>query len=211
MPPLPPITKALMLICTAVFCIDKLMAMTGLVVLTPAGLMSPLEGWFALWPLTTSLFLPWQLLSYGFLHGSMMHLFFNMLGLWMFGSELERLWGQRRYITMLLAGLLAAAAVQLIFTQLRGSLAPTVGASGALFGLLLAYGMLFPNRVIMPLFPPIPMKARTFVIVFGALELLLGLSSGDGVAHFAHLGGMLGAFLLLRYWRGQAPFGRRRR
>jgi len=92
-----------------------------------------------------------------------------------------------------------------------GSNAPTVGASGALFALLLAFGMLFPNRVIMLLFPPIPMKARTFVIVFGALELFLGLySRGSGVAHFAHLGGMVGGFLMIRYWRGQPPFGRRR-
>ena len=86
---------------------------------------------------------------------------------------------------------------------------PTVGASGGLFALLLAYGMLFPNRVIMPLFPPIPMKARTFVIVFGVLELVLGLSGARGVAHFAHLGGMVGGFLMIRYWRGQPPFRRR--
>jgi len=87
---------------------------------------------------------------------------------------------------------------------------PTVGASGALYALLLAYGMLFPNRVIMPLFPPIPMKARTFVVVFGGLELLLGIMDVGGVAHFAHLGGMVGGFLMIRYWRGQPPFGRRR-
>ena len=142
-----------------------------------------------------------------------MHLFFNMLGLWMFGSELERLWGSKRYIHMLLASVVAAAAVQLIFTLITGSRAPTVGASGALFGLLLSFGMLFPNRVIMPLFPPIPMKARTFVAVFGGLELLMGLMGSSGVAHFAHLGGMLGAWLLINYWRGSSPFGggRRRR
>ena len=156
------------------------------------------------------MFWPWQLLSYAFLHGDVLHLFFNMLGLWMFGSELERLWGQRRFIHMLLAGTLAAAVVQILFNIITGSRLPTVGASGALFGLLLCYGMLFPNRTIMPLFPPIPMKARTFVIVFGALELFLGVSGSSGVAHFAHLGGMLGAWLLLLYWRGRLPFGRRR-
>jgi membrane associated rhomboid family serine protease len=85
---------------------------------------------------------------------------------------------------------------------------PTVGASGALFGLLLSFGMLFPNRVIMPLFPPIPMKARTFVMVFGALELLFGIWGGSGIAHFAHLGGMLGAWLMINHWRGKLPFGR---
>jgi membrane associated rhomboid family serine protease len=184
-----------MLICTAVFCINFLM---------PIGL------WLALWPLDSGQFAPWQVLTYAFMHGDLMHLFFNMLGIWMFGSELERLWGQKRFIQMLLAGALAAAVVQLVFNLVIGSRSPMVGASGALFGLLLCYGVLFPNRTIMPLFPPIPMKARTFVFVFGALELLLGVAGATGVAHFAHLGGMLGAYLLLLYWRGRLPFGRRR-
>jgi membrane associated rhomboid family serine protease len=83
-----------------------------------------------------------------------------------------------------------------------------VGASGALFGLLLAFGMLFPNRIIMPLFPPIPMKAKIFVAIFGGLELVLGFTGASGIAHFAHLGGMLGGFLMIQYWRGRAPFGR---
>jgi membrane associated rhomboid family serine protease len=133
-----------------------------------------------------------------------------MLGLWMLGSELERLWGQKRFIHFLIAGALAAAAVQLAFTYLIGARTPTVGASGALFALLLGFGMLFPNRIIMPLFPPIPMKAKVFVAVFGALELIFGFIGGGGVAHFAHLGGMLGGFLMIRYWRGQTPFARRR-
>ncbi|MBN8492741.1 MAG: rhomboid family intramembrane serine protease [Burkholderiales bacterium] len=195
MPPIPPLTQALMLICTAVFCVEQFIRLDIL---------------FALWPLQSGLFWPWQLVSYGFLHGSMLHLFFNMLGLWMFGSELERLWGRTRYAQFLLASLLAAALTQLLITWMTGSNVPTVGASGALFGLLLAFGMLFPNRTIMPLFPPIPMKARTFVIVFGVIELLFGLSGRSGVAHFAHLGGMLGGFLMIRFWRGQAPFGSRR-
>jgi len=196
MPPIPPLTKALMLICTAGFCIDQFVR---------------LEVLFALWPLLSGLFWPWQMVSYGFLHGDLLHLSFNMLGLWMFGSELERLWGRQRYWQFLLASLLAAAATQLLITWLTRSMVPTVGASGALFGLLLAFGMLFPNRIIVPLIPPIPMKARTFVIVFGVLELVLGLYGRSGVAHFAHLGGMLGGFLMIRFWRGQAPFGSRRR
>ena len=196
MPPIPPLTKALMLACTAVFCLQFLV---------------PLELFFALWPLPSGRFWPWQVVSYAFLHGGVFHLFFNMLGLWMFGSELERVWGPRRYWQFLLAGVLAAAAAQMLVTSLTGSFNPTVGASGALFALLLAYGMLFPNRVIMPLFPPIPMKARTFVIVFGGLELLLGFLDRGGIAHFAHLGGMVGGFLMIKYWRGQLPFGPRRR
>jgi membrane associated rhomboid family serine protease len=196
MPPISPLTKALMLTCTAVFCL---------------GFFIRLEYWFALWPLQSGLFLPWQVVTYGFLHGSLTHLAFNMFGLWMFGSELERVWGRTRYWQFLLASLLTAAATQLLITWLSGSNVPTVGASGALYGLLLAFGMLFPNRVIVPLIPPIPMKARTFVIVFGALELVLGLAGSSGVAHFAHLGGMLGGFLMIRYWRGQLPFGHSRR
>jgi membrane associated rhomboid family serine protease len=195
MPQIPPATKTLLLLCVALFCLDQLV---------------PLTLPFALWPLGSGLFRPWQLLSYAFLHGEPLHLFFNMLGLWMFGSELERLWGSRRYLAFLLAGVLAAAAAQLAVSMLMGWREPTVGASGGLFALLLAYGMLFPNRVIMPLFPPIPMKARTFVIVFGVLELVLGLGGARGVAHFAHLGGMIGGFLMIRFWRGQPPFGRRR-
>ncbi len=196
MPPIPPVTQTLMLVCTAFFCLQVFV---------------PLDAWFALWPLETGRFWPWQIFTYAFLHGGMFHLFFNMLGLWMFGSELERLWGQRRYMQFLLAGVLAAAFAQLLVCWLTGSRVPTVGASGGLFALLLAFGMLFPNRVIMPLFPPIPMKARTFVMVFGGLELGLGLLGSSGVAHFAHLGGMVGGFLMIRYWRGQSPFGPRRR
>jgi membrane associated rhomboid family serine protease len=196
MPPIPPLTRALMLACTAIFCVQQLVFLSGA---------------FALWPLGSGNFMPWQVVTYAFLHGGIGHLFFNMLGLWMFGSELERLWGQRRYWQFLLAGVLTAAMAQLLITWFTGSRVPTVGASGALYALLLAFGMLFPNRVIMPLFPPIPMKARTFVIVFGALELLLGLMDVGGVAHFAHLGGMVGGFLMIRFWRGQSPFGSRRR
>jgi membrane associated rhomboid family serine protease len=197
MPPIPPVTRNLMLACTAVFCLQLFIPL--------------LDAWFALWPLASGRFLPWQMITYAFLHGGMTHLFFNMLGLWMFGSELERLWGQKRYLQFLLAGVLAAAVAQLLVTYLAGSRYPTVGASGGLFALLLAFGMLFPNRVIMPLFPPIPMKARTFVIVFGSLELLLGMAGSSGVAHFAHLGGMVGGWLMIRYWRRMPPFGSRRR
>lgn len=196
MPALPPITQALLLINVALFAVDVLLG----------GLLS---GLFALWPVGSGRFMPWQLVSYGFLHGSIGHLFFNMLGLWMFGSELERIWGGKRYLQFYFACILTAALTQLLVGLIAGG-APTVGASGALFGLLMAFGMMFPNRIIMPLFPPIPMKAKVFVAVFGGLELLFGVTgTQSGVAHFAHLGGMLGGFLMIRYWRGQAPFGRR--
>ena len=194
MPALPPVTQALLLINVGVFCLQFL--------------VGAVEQWFALWPIGFG-FLPWQVLTYAFLHGSFSHLFFNMIGLWMFGSELERVWGPKRFLWFYLASVLAAAITQLIVTLFDP--APTVGASGGIFGLLLAYAMLFPNRMIMLLIPPIPMKAKWFVALYGALQVLFALTMpGSGVAYLAHLGGMLGGYLMIRYWRGQLPFGRRR-
>jgi membrane associated rhomboid family serine protease len=196
MPSLPPITQALILVNVALFALDALLGRL-------------LTGLFALWPLGRN-FMPWQVVTYSFLHGDFWHLAFNMLGVWSFGSDLERLWGPRRYLQFWFASVLAAAAAQLVVTLLTGSVYPTIGASGGLFGLLLAYGMLFPERRILLLIPPIPMKARTYVIVFGVLALVLGMTStASGLAHFAHLGGMLGGYLMILYWRRRGPFSRR--
>jgi membrane associated rhomboid family serine protease len=156
-------------------------------------------------------FEPWQLVTYGFLHGGEAHLFFNMFALWMFGAQLERTWGSQRFARYYLVCVLGAGLVQLVVVNYSveqcNEFYPTVGASGGVFGLLLAYGMLFPNHRIMLIFPPIPMKARTFVIGYGLLELILGVTrTQEGVAHFAHLGGMLFGFLLLQYWRRRWPF-----
>ena len=178
---------------------------------------------FMLWPLGSGeydpsvmvpAFMPWQLVTYAFMHdpGNIFHLAFNMLALAMFGAPLEYTWGERRYAIYYLVCVVGAGLCQLLV----GSWAlangadpyPTIGASGGVFGLLLAYGMLFPNQRVMLLFPPIPMKARTLVILYGVFELGLGLTGlQPGVAHFAHLGGMLFGWLLIRYWRGQSPFG----
>ena len=159
---------------------------------------------FALWPATDprSPFMPWQLLTYGFLHGDTTHIFFNMFGLWMFGRDLEQFMGSQRFLIYFLVCVVGAGLIQLIVAGMQGGLYPTVGASGGVFGILLAYGLTFPNRIIVPLFPPIPMRAITFVLIYGLLELYLGVSGGaPGVANFAHLGGMLFGFLLLQYWR----------
>ncbi len=157
---------------------------------------------FALWPLSSQhpAFEPWQIVTYSFLHANLTHLLFNMFALYMFGGEIERLFGGRRYFNLYLAGVIAAALAQLAFSALANfGPYPTVGASGGIFGLLLAFGMYFPHRTIFLLFPPIPMPARVFVILYGALELFLGVTgTQEGVAHFAHLGGMLGAWLMLR-------------
>ena len=190
MPQLPPVTKAFLLACIGLFCLQEL-----------APSVHVLFAWLELWPVNSGNFYPWQVITYAFLHGNFLHIFFNMLGLWMFGAELERVWGPKRYTQILVASTLSAALVQLLVTAMMGSMSPTIGASGALYGLLLSFGMLFPDRIIVPLFPPIPMKAKYFVAIFGALELVMGLGRDSGVAHFAHLGGMLGAWLLIRYWR----------
>lgn len=158
---------------------------------------------FALWPAghPQSPFAPWQLLTYGFLHGNVMHIAFNMFALWMFGRELEMMMGSKRFLTYYLTCVIGAGVIQLIVAQYQGFLYPTLGASGGVFGILLAFGMAFPNRMIMLIFPPIPMRAKYFVLLYGLLELYLGVSkAAPGIAHFAHLGGMLFGFLLLQYW-----------
>lgn len=161
----------------------------------------------ALWPISSPRpeFMPWQLVTYGFLHGGLNHIFFNLFGLWMFGRDLERLMGAKRFFTYYMTCVVGAGIVQLTVALIQGGVYPTIGASGGVFGLLLAYAMAFPNRTVMLLFPPIPMKAKYFVLIYGLLELYLGLSGrAPGVANFAHLGGMLFGFLLLQYWRSAA-------
>ena len=162
---------------------------------------------FALWPLGGGIlapdagFAPWQLVTYAFLHGSLLHLTFNMFGLYMFGSAIEQTLGTRRYLVYYFACVIAAAITQLIVLQLSGTFVPTVGASGGVFGLVLGYAMFFPHHRVVLLIPPIPMSARTFAIAYAAIELALGVfGSQQGVAHFAHLGGMAGGWLLLRHW-----------
>jgi membrane associated rhomboid family serine protease len=184
---MPPLTTFLIAANAAVFLLQQVVPS-----LVPA---------LALWPVGAG-FQPWQLLTYAFLHGSLLHIAFNMFALYMFGSPVERVFGPRRYLAYYLVCVLSAAIAQLITSALTGTVYPTVGASGGVFGLLLAYAIYFPNNRVMLLFPPIPMPARVFVVVYAALELFLGVTgTEEGVAHFAHLGGLIGGFLLLRYWR----------
>jgi len=131
------------------------------------------SAYFALWPLDHrgDLFRIWQLASYGFLHGGVAHIAFNMFALWMFGRELENLMGSRRFLTYYMVCVVGAGVVQLVVRDFLNSTVPTVGASGGVFGILLAYGLAFPNRMVMLLFPPIPMRAKYFVILVGLFEL----------------------------------------
>lgn len=152
----------------------------------------------ALWPLGSGRFEFWQLVSYMFLHAGFGHIIFNLFALWMFGQTIENFWGTRRFtIYYFITGIGAAVTHMAI----GGGGAPTLGASGAVYGILLAFGMMFPERRIMLLFPPIPIKAKYFVAIFGAIELISGVMRTDsGIAHFAHLGGMLFGFIMIRYW-----------
>ena len=187
-----PTNKALILANVGVF-ILQLLLQNGLLL-------------FELWPVQTGLFRPWQVLTYGFMHGSLLHIFFNMFALFMFGSEVERLFGPKRYLIYYLSCVVGAALMHLIVIYVARDLpmAPTVGASGGVFGLLLAFGMAYPRRELI-IFPiPVPIQAWLAVTLYGAMELFLGVTrTAQGVAHFAHLGGMATGFVLIRYWQAQ--------
>ena len=192
---MPPVTTALIVANLAVYFLQSIAPQ----VIVP----------FALWPLATAelnmgaAFMPWQLVTYAFLHGGLLHLAFNMFALYMFGGAIERVFGTRRYLVFYFTCVVSAAITQLVVALAAGAIYPTIGASGGVFGLLLAYGMYFPHNRIMLLFPPIPLPARVFVVVYAVLELFLGVTgTQEGVAHFAHLGGMIGGYALLRFWRG---------
>lgn len=199
---MPPVTTALIVANVAVFLLQSV--------------MPDVAVQLALWPIAASSsgagigFAPWQLLTYAFLHGGLVHLAFNMFALYMFGSPIEQVFGARRYLIYYFVCVISAALSQLLVAALMGGIYPTVGASGGVFGLLLAYAMYFPNNRVMLLFPPIPMPARVFVILYAAIELYLGVTGTQaGVAHFAHLGGMIGGFIMLRYWQMTAALRRR--
>jgi membrane associated rhomboid family serine protease len=177
------------------------------------GLVDP----FALWPIGSGAatggqvsFEPWQLVTYAFLHGGLLHIAFNMVALYMFGSAIERVFGERRYLVYYFVCVISAGLTQLLVARMSGTVYPTIGASGGVFGLLLAYAIYFPHNRVMLLFPPIPLPSRVFVVLYAALELYLGVTgTQEGVAHFAHLGGMAGGYAMLRFWRSRASAFRR--
>lgn len=145
----------------------------------------------------------YQFVTYMFLHASVEHIFFNMFALWMFGRTLEYELGSTRFLIYYMVCGVGAALIQLATAYLTGEMPiQLVGASGAVMGLLLAFGVMHPNAVIMLLIPPIPMKAKWFVVIYGVIELFLGWTGfGGNVAHFAHVGGMLWGLLLLQWWK----------
>ena len=160
-----------------------------------------MSKWFALNPISF-IWKPWQLVTYMFMHGGFGHLFFNMYTLFIFGSVLENVWGTKKFLTFYFVTGIGAALVNIGVQYLTGSFALTVGASGAIYGILMGYAMLYPDSRLTLLFPPVSMKAKWFVLIFAGIELLTGVTgTGGGIAHFAHLGGLIFGFLLIMYWK----------
>jgi membrane associated rhomboid family serine protease len=191
----PPVIKWLLISNVAVWILFDVLL--GPFTLRGVPVFGVIEFYLALSPIGSGHFYPWQILTYMFLHGGFLHLFFNMLALWMFGVELEHLWGSRRFLIYYLLCGVGGAVTNLIVAPLIGQEAPTVGASGAVFGVLLAFGVLFPDRPIY-LYFLLPVKAKYFVTFYILWELFLGVTqTSDGVAHFAHLGGAAVGFLYL--------------
>ena len=173
----------------------------------------------ALFPFESPFFKPYQLITHMFMHGDFWHLFFNMYTLMIFGTVLERIWGSKKFLLFYFVTGIGAALCHSLVLHLQydalmeaGKIAsatavlgtPTVGASGAIYGVLLGYGMLFPDNRLQLIFPPVAMKAKWFVIIFGAIELITGLTGmGGNIAHFAHLGGMLFGLIMILIWKKQ--------
>lgn len=208
---LPPVTRALLIANVAIFLLELVPSLHPLLI-----------AYGALWPIGPAQFAGytaggtpiivgfhfWQVVTYAFLHGGWMHIGFNMFALWMFGGPIEHLLGARHYTFYYFFCAITAAITHLLVAQFfTHGFYPTIGASGAIFGLLVAFGMMYPKMKMFLVFLPIPMPAWVFVIGYILLELFFGVSGYEsGVAHFAHLGGAVGGTLLLLYWLGKLPF-----
>jgi membrane associated rhomboid family serine protease len=214
---LPPVTRNLLIANIVIFLLQLAMQ-------DPMSLA--LTQHFALWPIgpdatgaapdgniVTGGFRIWQLVTYAFLHGGFSHILFNMFALYMFGGPIEQTLGARNFTIYYFVCLIVAGLAQLVVVHgFTHGFYPTLGASGAIFGLLLAFGMFYPHEKMMLIFLPIPMPAWLFVTGYALIELYMGVTSTQaGIAHFAHLGGMLGGYVLIEYWRGRFPIKPKRR
>lgn len=193
---LPTITKNLLLINLLVWLLDSALKTHGIYISNLLGLYDYRMAGFHFW----------QPLTYMFMHANFSHLFCNMFAVLMFGATLEHEWGSKRFLTYYLICGIGAAVIQQLVWLFTGE-GITIGASGAVFGILLAFGWLFPEVKMFLLFLPIPIRARTFVIIYAAFELMAGLSpyNTDNIAHFAHLGGMLFGLLVILWWQYVQP------
>jgi membrane associated rhomboid family serine protease len=187
----PPIVKNLIIINVLVFVAQNLLDSQYLLI-----------PWLGMWSITSPFFQPYQIVTHMFTHASIPHILFNMFSLWMFGKILENVWGGKRFLLFYLICGVGAAAAHLAVQYFMGGDVPTVGASGAVMGVLVAFGYLFPNTELFILFIPFPVKAKWAVIGYIAIDLFSGVAkfSGDNVAHFAHLGGALTGFILVLIW-----------
>lgn len=206
---LPPVTRALLIANIAIFLLEQVPSLHPLLIaygaLWPIGPAHP-----AMAPGGTTIMIGfqfWQVITYAFLHGGWSHIFFNMFALWMFGGPIEHLLGAKHYtFYYFFCAVIAALAHLAVVYFFTGGFYPTIGASGAVFGLLLAFGVMYPRVKMFLIFLPIPMPAWVFVLGYILLELFMGVTGTQaGVAHFAHLGGAVGGFVLLQYWRGKLP------
>lgn len=194
---IPPVTRNILIAIVAMFLMQQLIPM--IVGVNGAYFIS---RYFPLYPLNSGYFYPWQLITYALLHGNFFHLFFNAFAIWMFGSQIERYWGDKRYSLFVVICIIGSALAHVVFTSV-----PAIGISGAVYGLLVAYGMMWPNQTIMLILPPIPIKAKYFVMIIAAIALFSSINpQGDNIAHIAHLGGAVTGFLLIQFWRKKPPF-----
>ena len=185
---LPVAVKNLLIINGICYLADVVMARLGVI---------DLSYWLGIWTLQTGMFRVWQPLTYMFMHGSFEHLFFNMFSLWMFGATLENVWGTKRFLFYYMVCGIGAGLISMLIPGYHVS----IGASGAIYALLLAFGMMFPNGYIY-LYFLVPIKTKWFIVGMVVLELFEGFfRSSDGIAHFAHLGGMLIGFIIIMIWK----------
>ena len=195
----PPVIKWLLALNIIIFVLDKFILPGVMGTITVYGEpYTPLTYYGALWPVGSEHFMPWQYLTTMFLHGDGWHILLNMFVLWMFGLEIANLWGTKRFLVFYILSGLGASLLHTAIGAMQGNLAPAVGASGAIAGVVIAFSVLFPDRLIL-LFFFFPMKARWAALLYVGYELYQGvLQPNDGIAHFAHLGGVITGFLLLK-------------
>jgi membrane associated rhomboid family serine protease len=187
---LPPVTRVILIINVVLFLLDLL---THHVIL----------NYLALYSIHTNAFEPYQVISHMFMHGNLGHIFFNMFGLFMFGRVLESVLGSKKFFILYFLSGIGAAGLQLMIYYFQQAPAIMIGASGAIFGVLAAFAMMFPNVELMIIFLPVPIKAKYLVPIYAVFELFFGIASfkGDNIAHFAHLGGALVGFILIMIWK----------
>ncbi len=187
---LPPVTRVILLLNIVIFLVDLL---TGHVIMQ----------YLALYSFNTKAFEPYQIVTHMFMHGGFAHIFFNMFALFMFGRVLESVLGSKKFFILYFLSGFGAAALQLFIYYLQHAQAIMIGASGAIFGVLIAFAMMFPNVELMIIFIPIPIKAKYLVPIYAVLELFFGIAnfSQDNIAHFAHLGGAVVGFILIKIWK----------